>query len=158
MESGGLKNKIHSLSFFTWQVMGNANALIQSDDWAALISDAKSRNCYLDMDSIPKEFLVPKVSYTPVPSKTSSNMRGMRMGGPRHRHFELPDHKSGKQSEDDDKSNALVSRNGSYGNSKQPPTESFLDDLEQSGEKSRDAWQYGISRRQNSVGVPKKDS
>eukprot|EP00268_Persea_americana_P030799 TRINITY_DN2984_c0_g2_i2.p1 TRINITY_DN2984_c0_g2~~TRINITY_DN2984_c0_g2_i2.p1 ORF type:complete len:746 (-),score=172.19 TRINITY_DN2984_c0_g2_i2:1620-3749(-) len=140
-------------------VMGNANALMQSDDWAALISDAKSRNCYADMDSIPKDFLVTKASYTPVPGKNSSNTRGMRMGGPRHRHFDvLPDPKAGKQFEDDDRSNAVGSRNGSYGNLKLPPTENFLDDLEQSGEKSRNAWQYGISSRQNSAGVLKKDS
>lgn len=44
-----------------WQVMGNANALVQSDDWAALIDDAKARNCYLDVDSLPKEF-IPKPS------------------------------------------------------------------------------------------------
>ncbi|KAI9094788.1 hypothetical protein K1719_026594 [Acacia pycnantha] len=41
-------------------VMGNANALVQSDDWGALIADAKSRNCLMDMDSLPKDFLVPK--------------------------------------------------------------------------------------------------
>ncbi|XXG87504.1 hypothetical protein AAC387_Pa11g2173 [Persea americana] len=48
-------------------VMGNANALMQSDDWAALISDARARDCFVSMDSIPKDFLVPKASAYPLP-------------------------------------------------------------------------------------------
>ncbi|CBI19136.3 unnamed protein product, partial [Vitis vinifera] len=53
-------------------VMGNANALMQSDDWAALISDARARSCYLDMDSLPKEFLVPKgPTYGPLSVRNS---------------------------------------------------------------------------------------
>jgi hypothetical protein len=57
--------------------MGNANALMQSDDWAALISDARARKCYADMDSLPKDFFIPKgPAYTPLPGKASSNMRG----------------------------------------------------------------------------------
>ncbi|XP_071701785.1 probable helicase MAGATAMA 3 [Rutidosis leptorrhynchoides] len=39
-------------------VMGNASALVQSADWAALIADSKARKCYMDMDSLPKDFLV----------------------------------------------------------------------------------------------------
>lgn len=66
--------------------MGNANALVQSDDWAALIADAKSRNCIMDMDSLPKDFLVPKgPAYAPLPGKGSSNMRSLRSSGPRFR-------------------------------------------------------------------------
>ncbi|XP_028801319.1 helicase sen1 [Neltuma alba] len=67
-------------------VMGNANALVQSDDWAALIADAKSRNCLMDMDSLPKDFVVPKgPAYAPLPGKGSSNMRSLRSSGPRFR-------------------------------------------------------------------------
>lgn len=67
--------------------MGNANALVQSDDWAALIADAKSRNCYMDMDSLPKDFLVTTKgpAYTPLPGKSSFNARGLRSAGSRHR-------------------------------------------------------------------------
>ncbi|KAG9451589.1 hypothetical protein H6P81_011554 [Aristolochia fimbriata] len=115
-------------------VMGNATALVQSDDWAALISDAKMRNCFVDMDSIPKEFFGPKSSsgYTPV--KGPSSIRGGRMGGPRYnRQFDMhPEPRSGTPSEDDEKLNSFISRNGSYRNLKLPPVESSLDDLEQS--------------------------
>ncbi|XP_057794534.1 helicase sen1-like isoform X2 [Salvia miltiorrhiza] len=58
-------------------VMGNASALVQSDDWAALIDDAKARNCYLDMDSLPKEFIPEPSTYGSFSSKISS-ARGLR--------------------------------------------------------------------------------
>ncbi|KAK1406766.1 hypothetical protein QVD17_38374 [Tagetes erecta] len=49
-------------------VMGNAGALAQSDDWAALIADAKARKCYMNMDSLPKDFLAtPKAAQPPPP-------------------------------------------------------------------------------------------
>ncbi|XP_077249953.1 uncharacterized protein LOC143889575 isoform X2 [Tasmannia lanceolata] len=117
-------------------VMGNANALMRSDDWAALISDAKARNCFVDMDSIPKEFLVPKPSvYTPLAGKSFSNMRAIKMSGARQRHLEmLPETKPATQLEDDEKSNTSILRNGSYRNLKQP-VENSLDDLGQTGEK-----------------------
>lgn len=71
-------------------VMGNANALMQSDDWAALITDAKARKCYMDMDSLPKEFLITKgPPYNSFPSKFSSGARGLRPGGPRSRLFDM---------------------------------------------------------------------
>ncbi|XP_057536005.1 uncharacterized ATP-dependent helicase C29A10.10c-like [Amaranthus tricolor] len=69
-------------------VMGNANALMQSDDWAALITDAKARNCYMDMDSLPKDFVITKVPHhNSFPNKFSSGSRGLRPGGPRPRLF-----------------------------------------------------------------------
>ncbi|XP_074264164.1 putative helicase MAGATAMA 3 [Silene latifolia] len=71
-------------------VMGNANALVQSDDWAALIADAKARNCYMDMDSLPKELLVTKgPAYDFARSKFNSGARGSRQGGPRSRLFDI---------------------------------------------------------------------
>ncbi|GAB2270470.1 hypothetical protein Dimus_038850 [Dionaea muscipula] len=71
-------------------VMGNANALMQSEDWAALIADAKSRNCYMDMESLPKDFLIPKgPAYTPYLGKFPS-MRASRSGGPRPRSLDMP--------------------------------------------------------------------
>ena len=147
--------------FVVYQVMGNANALMQSDDWAALISDARARSCYLDMDSLPKEFLVPKgPTYGPLSGKVSSNMRGLRSAGPRHRQLDMHvESKSGTPSEDDEKSNAsLISRNGNYRPLK-PTMENSLDDFDQSADKSRDAWQYGIQKKQSSAGVvAKRDS
>lgn len=70
--------------------MGNANALMKSDDWAALITDAKARNCYLDMDALPKDFLINKgPSHNSFPSKFASGGRGLRPGGPRPRLFDM---------------------------------------------------------------------
>ncbi|GFZ10031.1 P-loop containing nucleoside triphosphate hydrolases superfamily protein [Actinidia rufa] len=89
-------------------VMGNASSLVKSDDWAALISDAKARNCYLDVDSLPKDFLVSKdPAYASLPGKS----------------------RSGTPSEDDEKSNASLSKNGNYQPSK-PPMENYLDDID----------------------------
>ncbi|CAA2994480.1 Hypothetical predicted protein [Olea europaea subsp. europaea] len=134
-------------------VMGNASALIQSDDWAALIADAKARKCYMDMDSLPKDFFVPESStYGLLPPK-SSNTRGFR-SGPRYRSYESHmESKSGTPSEDDEKSNtSSSSRNGSYRHLR-PGTENGLDDFDQSSNRSRDAWQYGIQKKQNTAGI-----
>ncbi|GMH19011.1 hypothetical protein Nepgr_020852 [Nepenthes gracilis] len=71
-------------------VMGNANALMQSEDWAALITDAKARNCYMDMESFPKDFLVPKgPNYSPFSAKFPFGTRGSRAGGSRPRSLEV---------------------------------------------------------------------
>ncbi|KAL5705865.1 hypothetical protein ACHQM5_024101 [Ranunculus cassubicifolius] len=52
-------------------VIGNAKALMQSNDWAALISDAKSRKCYL------------LSAQTSLSSKGSSDTKVFRTGGKR---------------------------------------------------------------------------
>ncbi|XP_059644917.1 uncharacterized protein LOC132286579 [Cornus florida] len=135
-------------------VMGNANSLMRSDDWAALIADAKARNCYLDMDSLPKDFLVPKAhAYAQFSGKFSSNMRGLR-SGVRHRSYDVHmDSRSGTPSEDDDKLNSSLNfKNGNYRPLK-PPMENSLDDFDQSSDKSQDAWQYGIQKKQKSAGI-----
>ncbi|GMI90942.1 hypothetical protein like AT4G30100 [Hibiscus trionum] len=150
-------------------VMGNASSLVQSDDWAALIADAKARNCYMDMDSLPKDFtkdLLPKdfsgprgLGYSPSQGK-APNMRGLRSAGPRHRSLDMHmDSRSGTPSEDEEKSGTtLFSRNGNYRPFKLP-LETSLDDFHQSGDKARDAWQYGIQKKQNSAGtMGKRDS
>lgn len=139
-------------------VMGNANTLIQSDDWAELIADSKARNCYMDMDSLPKDFSLPKAppAYAPLPGKFS-NPRGSRPGM-RYRSYDMQhmESRSGTPSEDDEKTNqSLISRNGHYRPLK-PPTENSLDDFDQSGDKSRDAWQYGIQRKQSSAAIAAK--
>ncbi|KAG9157370.1 hypothetical protein Leryth_005003 [Lithospermum erythrorhizon] len=138
-------------------VMGNANSLIRSEDWAALISDAKERNCYVHMDTLPKDFLGPK----PLPPSTlanrTSNNRSFKPGM-RHRHYDAyMESRSGTPSEDEDKSTVLsIQRNGSY-RSLRPPIDGSLDDFDQSGDKSRDAWQHGIQKKQNSSVSGKRD-
>ncbi|KAE9468048.1 hypothetical protein C3L33_00037, partial [Rhododendron williamsianum] len=113
-------------------VMGNANSLMKSDDWAALITDAKARNCYLDMDSLPKDFILPKSLLW-------------------HHHL------SGTPSEDDEKLNApLILKNGNYRPSK-PPMGNSSEDLDLTSEKSRDAWQYGIPRGKIQLGLPGRE-
>ncbi|XP_074264312.1 putative helicase MAGATAMA 3 [Silene latifolia] len=92
-------------------VMGNANALVQSDDWAALIADAKARNCYMDMDSLPKEFLVTKgPAYDFAPSKFASGARGSRHGGPRSRLFDIPSESKPGAVLEEDKSKHFFNR------------------------------------------------
>jgi len=83
--------------------MGNANALMQSDDWAALIADAKARNCYMDMESLPKEFLISKgPANSAFPSRFSSGPRGMRPGALRPRSFDMStEHRTGTVSEEE---------------------------------------------------------
>ncbi|KAK9073014.1 hypothetical protein SSX86_007336 [Deinandra increscens subsp. villosa] len=136
-------------------VMGNASALVKSEDWAALIADAKTRECYTDMDSIPKDFMGPKVPPPPVygpPQARFSNMRGLKRPGLRNRSY---DHMESR-SEDDEKSNSsFPSRNGNYRPFKQP-VDGSLDDFDQSGDRSRDAWQHGIQKRPNSTPVTGK--
>ncbi|KAL3639340.1 hypothetical protein CASFOL_017247 [Castilleja foliolosa] len=136
-------------------VMGNANALVQSEDWAALITDAKARNCYLDMDSLPKD-IFPEFTYNnKFPPKTS-NARGGFKSGPRyHRpHDTHMESRSGTPSEDDEKSNSTnIPRNGSYRALKPGGAENSSGDFDQSGDKSRDSWQHGILKKQNGHGI-----
>nr|XP_043639260.1 uncharacterized ATP-dependent helicase C29A10.10c-like isoform X2 [Erigeron canadensis] len=99
-------------------VMGNASALVQSEDWAALIADAKARECYMDMDSLPKEFLaaskVEPPSYGPPPTKFS-NARGYVKSGSRQRPYEHMESRVGTSSGDEDKvKSSSTSRNASY--------------------------------------------
>lgn len=139
--------------------MGNATSLMQSDDWAALISDAKARNVYVDMDSLPKDFLVSKgPSYTPLPGKVLSSMRGLRSAGPRNRSLDVHiESRSGTPSEDDEKSSSsIISRNGNF-RSVKPSLENSLDDFGHLGDKSRDAWQYGIQKKQSSGVASKRE-
>lgn len=140
-------------------VMGNASTLVQSDDWAALIADAKTRECYMDMDSVPKDFMGPKVpppAYGP-PQARFSNMRGLKRPGLRHRSYDYMESRSGTPSEDEEKTNSslFAPRNGNYRPFK-PPMETSLDDFDQSGDHSRDAWQHGIQKRPNATPVAEK--
>ncbi|KAF4346363.1 hypothetical protein G4B88_003394 [Cannabis sativa] len=137
-------------------IMGNANALTQSDDWGALIADAKARNCYMDMDSIPKDVLVLKgPSHSLLTEKMLPNTRGLMSSGPRYRSFDIHmESRSGALSEKDgNSSGSAISRNGCYrqfGDS--------LEDVDRSaGDKSRVAWQYGIQKNKYSRGVAKRE-
>lgn len=141
-------------------VMGNANALMKSEDWAALITDAKARSCFMDMDSLPKDFprdLPPKEYSAPrgsnYPSSQGKIMRGMRSSGPRQRSLDMrSESRSGTPSEDEDKlGTSGVPRNGSYRPPYRAPTDTPFDDFDQSGDKSRESWQYGAQRRQHSA-------
>ncbi|VFQ78976.1 unnamed protein product [Cuscuta campestris] len=127
-------------------VMGNANALTQSEDWAALIADAKARKCYMDMDCLPKDWLAPP----PLPGN-----RGGARSGPYHHprlyETQLESSRSGTPSEEDEKPNAM--RNGTHypRHYKPPPPQlenNSVDDYDSNnnrfGDKSRDsAWQHG---------------
>ncbi|KAK3430382.1 LOW QUALITY PROTEIN: hypothetical protein EUGRSUZ_E01930, partial [Eucalyptus grandis] len=115
-------------------VVGNASALIQSEDWAALIDDAKARNCYMDMDSVPKEFYIPKgPTLAPLPGKAPLNSRGLRSCGSRHRLTDTNiEPRSVVAPEDDEKLPAsLISRNGNFRPLK-PPVENSLEGVDQS--------------------------
>lgn len=128
--------------------MGNANALKQSDDWAALIEDAKSRNCFKDVDSIPKELLILKGSAHSPEKAPPNDIRGLRNSGQRHRQLDMyPETKSGTPSEDEDRPNSFFRRNGNYRDIK--PPDNSLDDLGHPSDRSRDAMQYALAKRQN---------
>jgi senataxin len=122
-------------------VVGNANALVQSEDWAALVADAKARKCFMDLDSIPKDFLAMKISSNTPGRNSSNNIRNSRTGGPRPRHLDmLPDPRIGMRADEDERPN-FVPRNASY---------RTLDDLGRSGDRSRESLQFGVVRRPNS--------
>ena len=126
-----------------FQVVGNANALMQSEDWAALIADAKARKCFMDLDSIPKDFLPMKAPSNTPGRNSSNNIRNMRTGGPRPRHLDMfPEPRAGVNIRpDEDEQPNSVPRNGSYRN---------LDDFGRPGDRPRDNMQFGVPRRPNS--------
>jgi len=125
-------------------VVGNANALMQSEDWASLIADAKARKCFMDLDSIPKDFLPMKVPSNTPGRNSSNNIRNMRTGGgPRPRHLDMfsePRAGMNMRPDEDERLNS-VPRNGSYRN---------LDDFGRPGDRPRDNLQFGVPRRPNS--------
>ncbi|MQM02775.1 hypothetical protein Taro_035545, partial [Colocasia esculenta] len=134
-------------------VVGNANALIQSDDWAMLIKDAKSRKCFMDVDDIPYELLVPKVS-TYASGKVAFNLRGLTPSTQKQRQL---DNKCGGQSQtnsqDDEKFKAPLPKNGSYRNLRITAENSWECVGRQSTEKYQGAYQHNVGRRQNTTGI-----
>ncbi|MFQ6640074.1 hypothetical protein Gotur_014502 [Gossypium turneri] len=85
----------------------------------------------------------------------ASNTRSFRYAGPRHRSGDMHmDSRSGTPLEDAGKS---IYRNGNYRPFK-PPMEPSLDNFDQAGDKSRDAWQYGTQKRNSAGALWKKDS
>ncbi|KAI7727640.1 hypothetical protein M8C21_003431 [Ambrosia artemisiifolia] len=136
-------------------VMGNASALGQSDDWAALIADAKARKCYMDMDSLPKDFLAAPKAAPPPPPPKFSNMRGYTRPGFRQRPYEPMEPRAGGTSlGDGDKANSSssASRNGGYLPFNKPPLEDSINDYD----RSRYILQYGIQRTESSNGITGK--
>ncbi|CAA0805655.1 P-loop containing nucleoside triphosphate hydrolases superfamily protein [Striga hermonthica] len=132
-------------------VMGNANALVQSEDWAALIADAKARNCYLDMDSVPKDFVPESSTYGTFPK--ISGARGLRPGQRYRSHDQQLESRSGTPSEDEEKLNVTsVSRNGSHRTLRLGP-ENPSDDFDPSSDKSRDILQHNsnLNNKQNAA-------
>lgn len=124
-------------------VVGNANALMQSEDWAALIADAKERKCFMDLDSIPKDFLPMKVPSNTPGRSSSNNIRNMRTGGPRPRHLDMfPEPRAGMNMRaDEDERPSSFPRTSSYRN---------FDDFGRPGDRPRDNLQFGVPRRPNS--------
>lgn len=121
-------------------VMGNAAALKQSNDWSALIDDAKARGCYMDMDSLPRDFFPSRHSSfassqaRPLPP----NMRTLRLGGSNQRQPDIFADSTGLRQSDENLN--VIARNGSYRNSRghsEYPSEEFG----ASSEKSKDVWQ-----------------
>ncbi|KAM7252125.1 hypothetical protein ACFE04_024008 [Oxalis oulophora] len=115
-------------------VLGNANSLMKCDDWAALIADAKARNCYTDMDSLPKDFMISRGPVYPSMGKVPSGPpRGLRFGS-RHRPFDTYMEPRSTPVSDVKK----YSRNGNYRPFKSP-LENSLDEFDPSVDRSRDA-------------------
>ncbi|KVH99549.1 putative helicase MAGATAMA 3 [Cynara cardunculus var. scolymus] len=116
--------------------------------FVADIRRMNARQCYMDMDLLPKEFLAPKVAQPPSygglpppyggppppppppPAKFSNSRGGYMRPGFRHR----------SEDEGYGKTNS-TSRNGIY----RQPSDEF--------DRSRNGWQYGGDRRHNSNGV-----
>ena len=60
------------------QVIGNAAALMQSEDWAALIADAKERGCFVTMNSSHvKNLLASQNINRALPSTKDSGLLGV---------------------------------------------------------------------------------
>ncbi|XP_057823525.2 uncharacterized protein LOC131035819 isoform X2 [Cryptomeria japonica] len=125
-------------------VMGNAAALKQSSDWSALIEDSKSRGCFMDMESLPRDFLVVKQSsIASSQARVLPHMRPPRLGGPIQRQPDAHGEGPGVWM-NDDRSNS-VAKNGAYRNSR-ANLEHCLEDFGSASEKSRDAWQQSLAR------------
>ncbi|CAN7082005.1 unnamed protein product [Brassica oleracea var. botrytis] len=125
-------------------VMGNASALMKCEDWAALITDARERNCFMEMESLPKDFPVP--SFIP----KAPNARGFRPGGSRTRSIDMlhNETRSGTPSEDDERQQQLSTRMTTFprnGNFRRE--NSVVDDSDQS-------WQHGTIQRRQNFGRP----
>ncbi|KAJ0790690.1 putative P-loop containing nucleoside triphosphate hydrolase, DNA2/NAM7 helicase, helicase [Helianthus annuus] len=164
-------------------VMGNASSLVQSDDWAALIADAKARKSYMDMDSLPIDFLAapkaaklppPPPPYGPPPPRFS-NTRGFTRPAFRQR---LYDPRRGASLGDGDKADSSSSsRNGGYLPFNKPPlgdrdkpdlsstsrnggylpfNKPPLEDFVNDFDRSRYIWQHGTKKTEGSNGVTGK--
>ncbi|XP_048570882.1 uncharacterized ATP-dependent helicase C29A10.10c [Triticum urartu] len=131
-------------------VIGNANALMQSEDWAALVADAKARKCFMDLSSIPSDFLAMNKFSNARGLNSSSSTRYMRTSGPRPTHFDmLPAPRMGMTAGEDGHPNS-VARNGSYRN--------LSNDVGHPGDRSRDNLQFGRIRGPNPSNDPRRQA
>lgn len=65
------------------QVIGNASALIQSEDWAALLADAKDRGCFVSSTTCIQRGLLPEPVMGPSGAPLGSpGLLHPRPGGP----------------------------------------------------------------------------
>jgi hypothetical protein len=55
-----LRSLIDCYYMFSMQVIGNASALVQSEDWAALLADAKERGCFVSSATCITRGLLPE--------------------------------------------------------------------------------------------------
>lgn len=125
-------------------VMGNAAALKQSNDWSALIDDAKARGCYMDMDSLPRDFFPSRHSaFASAQARPPPIMRAARLGGSNQRQPDTFVDSTGLRQNDENLN--VIARNGAYrssrAHSEYPP-----EDFGTSSEKSKDAWQQPLVR------------
>jgi hypothetical protein len=78
---------IIKLCNFCWvslsQVIGNASALTQSEDWAALLADAKERGCFINSTTCIQRGLLPEPALGPLGAPLGSpSFLHPRPGGP----------------------------------------------------------------------------
>lgn len=125
-------------------VMGNAAALKQSNDWSALIDDAKARGCYMDMDSLPRDFFPSRHSaFASSQARPPPNTRTPRLGGSNQRQQDTFADSTGLRQTDENLN--VIARNGSYRGTR-AHLDYPLEDFGTSSEKSKDAWQQHLVR------------
>lgn len=76
---------IFHFDIYFLQVIGNASALTQSEDWAALLADAKDRGCFVSSTTCIQRGLLPEPAVGPLGALGSPGLLHPRPGGPSSR-------------------------------------------------------------------------
>ncbi|KAH9293850.1 hypothetical protein KI387_040947, partial [Taxus chinensis] len=99
-------------------VKGKAAALKQSSDWSALIEDAKSRDCFMDMESVPRDFflVIKPSSFASSQTRAAPNMRAPRLGGPNQNQSDAYGDGGGVWMNDE--GSGSIAKNGAYRSSR----------------------------------------